>query len=62
MFFIVKNHWEPYFTDNLHIILCNSDLGMTAMVRSSSNCKLQTHPLIGKSSPSPHNKRANVRQ
>jgi hypothetical protein len=21
MFFIVKNHWEPYFTDNLHTIM-----------------------------------------
>jgi hypothetical protein len=21
MFFIVKNHWEPYFTDILHIYL-----------------------------------------
>jgi hypothetical protein len=25
MFFIVKNHWEPYFTDNLRIMYILTD-------------------------------------
>jgi hypothetical protein len=30
MFFIVKNHWEPYFTDNLRTYTIHDDMWLHA--------------------------------
>jgi hypothetical protein len=43
MFFIVKNHWQPYFTDNL--VLQNNEYGIYVIGRApSQKTNIPTNP------------------
>jgi hypothetical protein len=45
MFFIVKNHWEPYFTDNLRSISWNLVIGLSLCFMSCSFSAVPSLPV-----------------